>query len=480
MNIGAFGMLVAHMADIHLGKMLYRLDFTREQIIRHFEDAVENIIRDHFDAVIISGDIFDEVKPHNFVLKRAIEAVKKLREKEIEVFIVNGDHDTPKTRGEISPIYLLPDVKTPKSDPGYSVYSVRKNGLYDFVLVYHHPLRAHSELKKMLVGKIQEALNHTSGAPVLVMHQNIKNFFGFEEGVEIDEIPSKYVYVAMGHLHRRIVYRRGDKQIIAYPGSLDFTTIADKDEYEDFKRNGKGYYIVDLSKPSDPQIQMINIETTPIEQVEIDFEKDLEETKFKPAEAILRERVSKAIGHLRGRVRENNRGILHVSIRVSPFEEINTKFFSDSITSLVQKLLGEYSKYLEIKIEVERKSTQASVLPPIGEEHSGISEREVLMELLMSKMKELSKEEALKLAEQIRDLVDAVEENEKETINAVLDELVKHGCWRIIFKNWDPVKLEKPNSISSTHPPGTSPRANVLMNATRKRGLDAWVKKSEP
>lgn len=81
----------AHLADIHLGS--FRDKKMRSLQIQQFSKAIETILDNSYDFVLISGDIFNVSNPPLEYVELVISRVKELREVQIPVFVIGGSHD---------------------------------------------------------------------------------------------------------------------------------------------------------------------------------------------------------------------------------------------------------------------------------------------------------------------------------------------------------------------------------------------------
>ncbi len=72
--------------------------------------------------------------------------------------------------------------------------------------------------------------------------------------IKIGDIPQSFNYCAFGHIHERIVDDFGEGKL-AYPGS---TEIWRSNEFEGYKKNGKGFYLVDVGGDI-PEIENIDL-----------------------------------------------------------------------------------------------------------------------------------------------------------------------------------------------------------------------------
>ena len=87
------------MADLHLGG--WREDTLREIGIKSFEKAIDISIEEKVDFILISGDLFDSSNPTIDVMASAARKLYQLKEKNIEVYVIEGSHDFSQL-GELS------------------------------------------------------------------------------------------------------------------------------------------------------------------------------------------------------------------------------------------------------------------------------------------------------------------------------------------------------------------------------------------
>lgn len=262
-------MLIAHMSDLHIGHRQYRIEERELDIYEHLYSIIENLKTDKPDIIIISGDFFDSPRPSIRALKEGIEFIKKLHELGLKVFMVLGDHDTPKLR-DLPPQALIRYAKV-LGTKAENLHLTINVGGKEWLLagISYKPFG--SRYKKLLheyLGRLGILINNHKKSNILIMHQAIEEFFRFQPHLSLSELPENVFYVAMGHLHMRIVHRLPKGGLLAYSGSLDIFRV---DEIEEWKRNGKGYYLVDLSG-DEPIINKINIEIRPQEIFEGDYE----------------------------------------------------------------------------------------------------------------------------------------------------------------------------------------------------------------
>jgi len=436
-------LLVAHFADTHLGRILYGIRETEEQIINHFEQAVDQALAEHVDAFIFAGDFLDERKPPIRVLKKAIEIVEKITGRGVAVFMVPGEHDRW-TKGDDSPQALFRNAYTPGRSK-YFTKKISKNGReYVFTGLDHVYVRGSDEARQALHQRVAEADKAAGRYDILIMHQNIENYFPLDKGLSISNIPATPRYVAMGHLHRRILDKRaveGKNQVIAYPGSIDVLNV---EEAEEARRNGKGFYIVDLT-PEEPIVHKINVETTPLEYVET----SVKESELKP-------RIAEALARLAKQVSQGNKGILYVKITMSTGETV-------SLERIINLIIEEKKKKLPgsqdlIFHKLERKLAQETLEKPSGQLQTPRGELETLADYLARELG-AKPEEASKLAEHLSSLKEAFRQGDEESLEQTLEELAKAGFWTRIGIPEEYIKLEeaKPPATGRGEPAARKP-----------------------
>ncbi len=241
-------MRFAHIADTHMGIRQYNLDEREEDFYAAFNEAVDKIIENRCDFVIHSGDFFDEPRPQIKAMLRARDAIDRLVEAEIPIYTVAGNHDILMRRGAKLPhyVYRKLEVLTPRNP------TREFEGILICGLPYHSKVHS-GALKERLKGLKEEAKNYDKS--ILVLHQGIDTYFRLEYELKIGDIPHGFDYYALGHIHKRIEDDFGGGKLV-YPGSTEMWRI---DELADYKKNGKGFVVVDTS---DFVPKRINLEGT--------------------------------------------------------------------------------------------------------------------------------------------------------------------------------------------------------------------------
>ena len=236
--------LIAHIADVHLGYAQYGLSEREQDIYEVFEEAVELILRERAEILLIAGDLFDAPRPPIKALMKARSLLSKLRDRGVEIYHVIGDHELPRRMGDLPPTAIL---------DGVSKHLGLRNVEAGDGLVLTGLDRLRPSLKAEALGRLRKLAEEAgrSRRSILVAHVPLR---GAERA--IGELPRGYGYYALGHEHERRIFSI-DGSAAAYPGSMEILSIA---EIEAWERGGSGFLLVDYSG-SEPIIHEVNLKS---------------------------------------------------------------------------------------------------------------------------------------------------------------------------------------------------------------------------
>lgn len=230
-------MLIAHLSDLHLGYSQFNMREREEDVYDAFDQAINISIKEGVKAVILAGDIFDSPKPEGGAIVRFGDQLKKLKERDIRVFFVLGDHDVSRTRGVPVPFAF--------HNLGFATY-LDNGKLHEFndTLFVGFDKYRRSVIEE-LVHKLKEADSQTrkfNGHRILVLHQGLLDINQYAGEITSNDLPTNFTYYAMGHYHDRYEHKFSNLGgPLAYPGSIEVTPVEGTKEAE------KGFYIIDLS-----------------------------------------------------------------------------------------------------------------------------------------------------------------------------------------------------------------------------------------
>lgn len=230
-------MLFSHISDTHLGLVQYGSEEREQDVYHVFNQSVDTSIKDHVDFVIFAGDIFHVPNPNGTAIVQMANALKRLKQNNIDSFFILGEHDISRIRTTPIP-YVYHNLE-------FSRYVGQGKPVeYKGIL-----LAGYDKIRKAEIPQFEDrfkeidvaAKNH-SGHKILIMHQGITEFNKFAGEIQSTDLPKNFTYYAMGHLHdkdiRHFNHLNGP---IAYPGSIELTTS------EGIKEAKKGFFEVDIS-----------------------------------------------------------------------------------------------------------------------------------------------------------------------------------------------------------------------------------------
>jgi exonuclease SbcD len=251
-------MRIAHLADTHLGHRRFNhrndegINECEADGYRVFEEAIDKAIAAGVDALVHSGDLFDVYHPSTRALGVALDGFAKLREAGIPALVIAGNHSTPRHRDDAHVFAVLERFgaqaiwKEPRS--------VRLGGL----AVHGIP---HHDDAETVAGQIADA-EPDPGADfnILALHVGLENVpDGAHEASSLELDPealaetATFDYVALGHLHRRLVISAN----ACWAGSLERMSFGDR-------ADRKGFVIVDADRRGEADfLQFVDVETRP-------------------------------------------------------------------------------------------------------------------------------------------------------------------------------------------------------------------------
>ncbi len=236
-------MQFVHISDNHLGYRQYNIDEREKDLYDSFNQCIDKIIEIKPDFVVHSGDLFDGPEPPINAIYTAMQGFSRLKEHNIPIYIIHGNHDKPKRITKGSPFKIL------------------KNVLGSYLRVFTEKTKFHVHDGEVFIGGINHTVKNKIGdvytnleiinneskdykKKILLFHQNVYPYLP-EYELQLNDFPGEFDYFAGGHIHQRALKPAGEESgVFAYSGS---TEIISYDEYRDHEKNGKGFYLVDMS-----------------------------------------------------------------------------------------------------------------------------------------------------------------------------------------------------------------------------------------
>lgn len=239
------------LGDVHLGKgtnigkggvgstlnsrivdQLNLLDWTLDRAVEH-----------HAEHIILTGDVFEEPKPHPALITLFIAWLKKCQVHDVNVHIIVGNHDILRSGlVSVSPLDIISEVEL----EGISVYKDINTVIIGTTAFTFVPFRDRKSFNVSsnadAVSLVRDSLVYELASipdtyhKVLVGHLAIEG--SIPVGDEIDDITNElfcpldmfegYDYVWMGHVHKPQVMKKV-KPYIAHIGSMDISNFGESD-----------------------------------------------------------------------------------------------------------------------------------------------------------------------------------------------------------------------------------------------------------
>jgi len=228
-------MKFAHLGDCHLGG--WRQPELRQLNAQAFNQAVNLIIKEKIDFVLIAGDLFDTAYPPIETIKETFHEFKKLKDAGIPVFLIAGSHDYSATGKSFL------DVLEKAGFAKNVFVSEEKDGkiilqptIFKNIAIYGYPGKK-SGLEVQEIARIK--LNDAPGLyRILILHTAIRDAIKTLPipAVDQDKLPS-VDYLALAHLH--IKYEKPGR---IYCGPLFPNNLEELEELQ-----GGSFYILDTN-----------------------------------------------------------------------------------------------------------------------------------------------------------------------------------------------------------------------------------------
>ena len=141
-------MLIAHLADLHLGFRAYHrvnprgVNVREADVAEAFRETVQKVVDVRPDLVLIAGDVFHTVRPSNASIADAFRQLASITRRlpGVPVIIIAGNHDSPRSvdTGNILTLFReIPNVyavteeaeRIPLPDRDASVFCIPHNAL---------------------------------------------------------------------------------------------------------------------------------------------------------------------------------------------------------------------------------------------------------------------------------------------------------------------------------------------------------------
>lgn len=335
-------MKILHCSDIHLGKKPFGTkEFSQKRYLdffKVFDEMAQIAIDEDVKLFIVAGDLFDKKELIPDTLERCEKTFQKLKNRDIKVFLIEGNHDNVTGNEEVNSWLGYLEKKGFVHRGKYSQvnreYSFEKFVVED-VNIYGlgYPGFAIDDVLEQLAKSLDGSEKN-----IVVVHTALggsEYLPGLAMAESIRKLKDKVIYIAGGHLHSYQVYPK-DEPYFFIPGSLEYWNILNE------KSSNKGGIIFD-TKSREHRF----VEVTPRKRMELTFEYegDIKEEFKKFCEEL--NLTGEELVILNVRVREN--GFINVTELENILENsgalrgfIKLKYSDSSIGDIIEEL-GYYS-----------------------------------------------------------------------------------------------------------------------------------------
>lgn len=285
-------MQVIILGDVHIGKNLSQgkvgigssLNSRVADQVNLLDWTLDQAVERGVDDIIITGDVFEDPKPHPAMITLFVSWLKKCQAYNVHVHIILGNHDMLRS-GMVftSPLDIISEVDFDNVDI-YKDINTMFIGSTAFTLV---PFRDRKSFSTSSNAEALSLLKDTlvyelAGIPatykkIVVGHLAIEG--SIPVGDEIDDMTNElfcpvdmfegYDYVWMGHVHKPQIMKKSNPHV-AHIGSMDISNFGETDH--------KKYIIIIDCEAQEDIFKTENLPTRPLKKINITVPKDTEDT----------------------------------------------------------------------------------------------------------------------------------------------------------------------------------------------------------
>ncbi len=280
------------LGDVHLGHSLNigkatvgsNLNSKIVDQLNLLDWTLDQALDNNTSNIIITGDIFEDPKPHPSIITLFISWLKKCQANGVKVHLIAGNHDILRS-GYVysSPLDIISEVELENVFVYKDINTIFINSTaFTFI-----PFRDRKSLGKLVnsesLSLLQDIINYELASipitykKILVGHLAIEG--SIPVGDEIDDMNNElfcpismfngYDYVWMGHVHKPQIMNKKNPYV-AHIGSMDVSNFGESD-------HKKILILVDCNSP-DEDFKTIKIPTRNLKKISIIVPKDTEDS----------------------------------------------------------------------------------------------------------------------------------------------------------------------------------------------------------
>lgn len=224
-----------HLSDLHLGKQMNDVSLLEDQEAMLMHQIVPIAQKEHVDAVLIAGDIYQRSTPQAEAVALFDRFVSELAAMGKKVFVISGNHDSAQRISYFSVLVKPSGVYMTEAFEG-QMQSVTLSDAYGELVIWMLPFLRPQQVKRFLpeekIVTYQDAMQAVlRQTPIDKKKRNILMCHQFITGAATSDSEDRSIggleqidaalfdafdYVALGHIHRPQKIRR---QTLRYAGS---------------------------------------------------------------------------------------------------------------------------------------------------------------------------------------------------------------------------------------------------------------------
>ncbi len=231
------------------------------------------------ESIIITGDVFDDVRPQYNLIILFIEWLQRCEEHNIAVHIILGNHDLLRS-GSIysSSLDILSSCEFNKVFFHKKISTLHLNDMGITLMPFRDRRSFNTDSNTEALNILRDAVPYELAGIDLLAKKVIVGHLAIEGsiplGFELGELSNElfcpvdmfkgYDYVFMGHIHKHQVLSQ-DNPYVAHTGSMDTSNFGETDQDK---------FITILDTDSKNFFRHIKIPTRPIKQIDINIPKN--------------------------------------------------------------------------------------------------------------------------------------------------------------------------------------------------------------
>lgn len=230
--------------SLSLGKQSAGFAFNSRIVDRmtQLEWVYEQAIEHNTTNIVITGDVFDTVKPHHSLISWLIEWLRQCSDYNISVHIIAGNHDISRSGQFItSPLDIISSAEIPQVFVYKQINTIHLDKMGITFLPFRDRRSFNTDSNSEAIAMLKAQLPYEQSSigddclKILIGHLALAG--SLPAGNEIDDLVNElhcpldmfagYDYVLMGHIHRPQVL--SENPYIAHVGSLDISDFGEAD-----------------------------------------------------------------------------------------------------------------------------------------------------------------------------------------------------------------------------------------------------------